>query len=209
MRLRKIPGAFEAYMSNVDYALDANSELNDKLKEFIAGEKVYLEIGTGRGGFLTEMAKRHPEAKFIGVELREEVLLTAVEKAIKKDVTNIKFIRGNALEMKEWFGELKVDGIFLNFSDPWPKARHAKRRLTHFRFLDVYKDIIAQDGKLIFKTDNKALYEFSLESLNEHLDVVEHTDDLHALNDESNVMTEYERRFAKRGFKIHRIIAKF
>jgi tRNA (guanine-N7-)-methyltransferase len=196
-------------MSNVDYALDSDSSIHEKLSEFMDGGKVYLEIGTGRGGFITEMALRHPDAKFIGVELREEVLLTAVEKAVKKDVKNLKFIRGNALEMKDWFGELKVDGIFLNFSDPWPKARHAKRRLTHFKFLDVYKEIIAEGGLLTFKTDNKALYEFSLESLNEHLDLVEHTDDLHGLNDENNVMTEYEKRFSKKGFKIHRIIAKF
>ena len=184
-----------------------------------------VEIGMGKGAFLLEMARRHPETAFLGVERYESVLLRAVQKmeALEKEAgapENLRFFSADASMLPALLGEEKADRIFLNFSDPWPKKRNAKRRLTSPQFLSVYEKILVPGGELVFKTDNTALFEYSLSTLREQprWEVTAETRDLHGdirraaeagLPAEENVMTEYERRFSNLGNKICRLKAVF
>lgn len=172
-------------------------------------KKTYLEIGCGKGKFVIENAERNPDVNYIAVEKVSDVVLLAAEKAKAKELKNVKFIIGDAKTLTEVFDENSIDLIYLNFSDPWPKAGHYKRRLTYKDFLDVYRKILKKDGALFFKTDNAGLFEFSLEQLTLDGWRLENiTYDLH--NSEfaaDNVMTEYEKNFSEKGFNIHRLEA--
>ena len=172
---------------------------------------LYIEIGMGKGQFILEMARRNPEKNFIGIEKYSSVLVRALEKCETFEGDNLRFIRMDAEEIAEVFAENEVDGIYLNFSDPWPKDRHAKRRLTYRDFWNRYHQILTPAGKVIFKTDNRPLFDFSLEEVAAAgwtLDNV--TYDLHhSPYVEGNVMTEYEAKFSALGNPIHRLIAHY
>ena len=172
-------------------------------------KKTYVEIGCGKGKFIIENAERNPDINYIAIEKVPDVILLAAEKVKEKGLNNVRFMMCDAKGLTEIFEEKSVDLIYLNFSDPWPKAKHYKRRLTYKTFLDVYRYILKDEGAIFFKTDNAGLFEFSLEQLNEDGWRLENvTDDLH--NSEfakDNIMTEYEKNFSEKGFTIHRVEA--
>jgi tRNA (guanine-N7-)-methyltransferase len=171
---------------------------------------IYLEVGMGKGRFITELAIRNPQNNYVGIEKYSSVLLRALEKREQlPELTNLYFLRMDAEELPEVFGSDEVAGIYLNFSDPWPKDRHAKRRLPSKEFLARYDQILKPDGRVEFKTDNRALFEFALEQVKEAgWTLEESTFDLH--HDErlmqGNIMTEYEERFSSQGNPICKLI---
>ncbi len=170
---------------------------------------VYVEIGMGKGRFLMDMARLYPEINFIGIEKYSSVLLRAVQKLEEEELPNVRLIRMDAEDLENVFAQGELDRIYLNFSDPWPKDRHAKRRLESRQFLARYDQIMKKDGTIEFKTDNRALFDFALEEVEAAgWTLKEKTFDLHAdarLN-EGNVMTEYEERFSAQGNPICKYI---
>ena len=202
MRLRNIKGADER-IAESKYVVQNPAEVKGSWKDcFGNSNPLYIEIGMGKGQFLHAMAKEYPDVNFVGVEKYSSVLLRAIQKMEEDEVSNLKFICIDAKEILDAFGEGEVDKIYLNFSDPWPKDRHAKRRLPSREFLKKYDVILKKDGFLEFKTDNRGLFDFAVEELPEagwKAKVV--TYDLH--NDEElckgNIMTEYEEKFSSMG----------
>ncbi len=182
---------------------------------FPNGQKpLHLEIGCGKGDFVLGMAKKHPEYNFLAMERVPDVILHAMEKcdgAIRAGELpdNVRFLIGNANVLTDYFAPGEVDHLYLNFSDPWPKAGHTKRRLTYKSFLDAYRTVLREGGCLAFKTDNRGLFDYSLASFAENGWRVEDvTYDLHASPwNEDNVVTEYERNFSAKGFSINRVVA--
>ena len=163
---------------------------------------IHIEIGMGKGAFLMEQARRHPDINYVGIEKFSSVLLRAVQKQDKEELPNIRLIRMEAENINDVFAEGEVSRIYLNFSDPWPKAAHAPRRLTSHQFLERYDHILSEDGRIEFKTDNQELFDFSLEEVDESKwKICALTRDLH--NDpelmKDNVMTEYEARWSAEG----------
>ena len=178
--------------------------------QFRNDHPVYVEIGMGKGRFLMDMARLYPEINFIGIEKYSSVLLRAVQKLEEEELPNVRLIRMDAEDLENVFAQGELDRIYLNFSDPWPKSRHAKRRLTSRQFFARYDAILKPDGRLEFKTDNQNLFTFSLEEIPEagwHLDAS--TRDLHhdSVLNEGNIMTEYEEKFSSKGNPICKLIA--
>ena len=176
--------------------------------------KLCLEIGCGKGNFAVGMAEKNTDCNFIAMERVRDVCCLALEKAMACKETrpdNLRFIIGDADNLEEWFPEHCLDVLYLNFSDPWPKAGHAKRRLTHRNYLAKYKKLLKEGGLLIFKTDNVGLFDFSLEEFAEFgLKIEWMTRDLHnSERAEGNVMTEYEKNFSEKGFTINSAIVRF
>lgn len=175
---------------------------------FDENRPVYLEIGCGKGNFAVGMAKKYPDANFIAMERVSDVCCIALEKAMaqkdERESDNLRFLIGDAKLLSENVLPHSLDGIYLNFSDPWPKAGHAKRRLTHRSFLAIYKNLLKEDGILRFKTDNVGLFDFSLEEFEAFGgEILWQTRDLHASEKNAdNVMTEYEKNFSEKGFSI-------
>lgn len=171
---------------------------------------IHIEIGCGKGGFICGMAEQHPDINFIAVEKVEDVLVMAMEKAVSKGLSNVRFVSMDAEKIDEYFDKGEVSRIYLNFSDPWKKNKQAKRRLTHKNFLDRYKRVLENGNYIWFKTDNKQLFEFSLNSFAmENFKLENITFDLHASRFEGNVMTEYEKRFTELGQPIYRLEAVY
>lgn len=191
------------------FMVDTNNLENKDAKELFGNQKpVHLEIGCGKGNFIFQMAVKYPEINFIAVEANKNVIVLAVEKAKQGELKNVKFLLGDANGLGQCFSEGCFEKIYLNFSDPWHKARHEKRRLTYKTFLDMYKKLLIPDGLVQFKTDNRALFDYSVESFGENgYTLLNVTYDLHAENDENNVMTEYEQLFSQMGHKICRLVA--
>lgn len=211
MRLRNVPGSREEIAEN-PYCVDEPKEYKGRWKElFEKDQPLYLEIGMGKGRFITELAMRYPERNFIGIEKYSSVLVRALEKREEHpELTNLLYIRMDAEELPEVFAPGEVDGIYLNFSDPWPKDRHAKRRLTSRQFLARYAQVLKADGVVEFKTDNRPLFDFSLEEIPEAgWKLLGCSFDLHhdAAMNEGNIMTEYEEKFSAKGNPIHKLIA--
>ncbi|GCA67250.1 tRNA (guanine-N(7)-)-methyltransferase [Mediterraneibacter butyricigenes] len=214
MRLRNIPRADGVIKSHPMVVQDTQKSRGNWKNIFGNDRPVYLEIGMGKGRFLMNMAKEHPLVNFVGIERYSSVLLRALEKYDTeeyKDLQNIRFLCMDATEIENVFNQGEIRKIYLNFSDPWPKARHARRRLTSGTFLDRYAKILPPGGNLEFKTDNTELFRFSLEEIREkegwRLD--KYTYDLHR-NDEmnqGNIMTEYEEKFSSLGNPINKLIA--
>lgn len=171
---------------------------------------IHLEIGCGKGRFVIEMAKQNPDVNFIAMDLFCDVLVLAMEKAKEEGVPNVRFFTGNAAELDKYFEKGEIKRIYLNFSDPWKKNKQAKRRLTHKNFLDVYKKVLQNGDYIFFKTDNKDLFEFSLNSFaEENFKLGNITLDLHNSKYEGNVMTEYETKFSEMGMPIYRMEARY
>lgn len=209
MRLRNITGSREMIRES-GFVVHEPEEMRGRWKEaFGSDAPLHVEIGMGKGRFLMDMARLHPEISYIGIEKYSSVLLRAIQKMQEDPLPNVKFIRMDAEEIEAVFGEGEVDRIYLNFSDPWPKDRHAKRRLESRQFLKRYDRILKKGGQIEFKTDNRELFAFALEELPEagwRAKAV--TWDLHgdpAMN-EGNVMTEYEERFSSLGNPICKYI---
>ena len=165
---------------------------------------LYLEVGCGKGRFLCEQAKRHPDRLFVGVERVPDVLVLAMEKAQEYELKNIRFMSVDAAKMGEVFAENCASGIYLNFSDPWPKARHAERRLDGPNFLRIYQYLLKPDAVLEMKTDNVGFFEFGLESVEQvGGKILDISRDLTAENRPENIVTEYEKRWRELGRKIN------
>ena len=170
---------------------------------------LHVEIGVGKGDFLTELATRNPNVNYVGLEAQQGVLYFAARKAAARQLSNVRLLVFDATHLTELFAPAEVDRIYLNFSDPWPKKRHAKRRLTSELFLERYRAVLKADGELHFKTDNMGLFDYSLETMAaEEWQLSRVTHDLHALGEADNIMTEYERKFSARGAKIGRLVAR-
>lgn len=182
-------------------------ELRGKWKETFGFNRICIEIGCGKGRFITETAKREPGTFFIGIEREPGALVMAMEKAMMQEIPNVRFLDIDAARLCEIFEKGEIDGIYLNFSDPWPRKKQAKRRLTHRDFLAKYDEVLGKDGFIFFKTDNTKLFEFSLNELAEYgLRMRNITFDL-ASCDIDNVVTEYEERFMEQGMNIYRVEA--
>lgn len=209
MRLRNVPGARELIIESPFSIQDPEKLKGQWKEEFGNHQPIYIEVGMGKGKFIIEMAKKNPEINFIGIEKYSSVLVRAVEKTEDFEGKNLRLIRMDAENIEDVFEEQEVSRIYLNFSDPWPKDRHAKRRLTSIRFFERYDHILKTDGRVMFKTDNKDLFDFSLEQVEEAGWILEnYTYDLHhSKYNEGNVMTEYEEKFSAKGNPICRLTA--
>ena len=169
---------------------------------------VHIEIGCGKGSFIRGMAQMYPDINFVAVEKVEDVIVMAMEKAVEAELTNVRFTDMDAEKIDDFFEYGEAERIYLNFSDPWKKNKQAKRRLTHKNFLDRYKKILKPEQQIWFKTDNKQLFEFSLNSFcAEDFKLSNITLDLHNSGFEGNIMTEYETRFVELGQPIYRLEA--
>ena len=212
MRLRNIPGAREA-IAESPFVVHDEESMKGKWQEFFGNNNpIHIEIGMGKGTFIMEMAERNPDINYIGIEKYSSVLLRALEKRQEKsELTNLTFIRMDAEYIENVFDKDEVDNIYLNFSDPWPKDRNAKRRLTSSRFLKRYTNIMKKSGRVTFKTDNNDLFDFSLESAKESgWNILVVTRDLHNSEyNEGNVMTEYEKKFSGLGHKINMMVISY
>lgn len=209
MRLRNITGSREIVAAN-EYVVHEPEKLKGQWSTLFGNNApIHIEIGMGKGRFLMELAERNPGINYIGIEKYSSVLLRALEKRQETELKNLFFIRFDAEYINEIFGEQEVDRIYLNFSDPWPKDRHAKRRLTSKEFLSKYDKLLKKDGEVMFKTDNRILFDFSLEEVKTAgWELREVTYDLHHSEyAEGNIMTEYEERFSAMGNPIHRLVA--
>ena len=209
MRLRNIPRAESTIEAHDAVINQPEAERGKWAKVFGNSKPIHIEIGMGKGQFLLNMALAHPDVNYIGIEKYSSVLVRAVEKLEDFEQDNLRLIRMDAENIEEVFDKDEVDRIYLNFSDPWPKDRHAKRRLTSTRFLERYDNILTPEGRVMFKTDNKDLFDFSLEQVEEAGWILEnHTYDLHHSEyNEGNVMTEYEEKFSAKGNPICRLVA--
>ncbi len=205
MRMRKKKNGAERVNACKNWLI--SSPEDKSLKEMLPAE---LEIGCGKGRFICENAKANPDKKYIAVELSTDALITALESAAEQEIPNVKFINTNAVNLPSFFKKGDISTIYLNFSDPWPKSRHAKRRLTYRSFLKIYEQLLDESGKICFKTDNRALFDFSLEEFKECGWTLEDvTYDLHnSPYNEGNIMTEYEKNFSEKGFSINRLVAR-
>lgn len=210
MRLRNIPGADAAITASSFCIKEPENYKGHWQEAFSSSGPLHIEIGMGKGRFLMDLAAANPTVNYIGIERYSSVLLRALQKMELTPLTNLKFICMDAAAITEVFAPEEVARIYLNFSDPWPKDRHAKRRLTSRQFFARYDGILAKDGQVEFKTDNQDLFTFSLEEIplaGWQLDAV--TRDLHhdpVLN-QGNIMTEYEEKFASLGNPICKLIA--
>ena len=214
MRLRNIPGSREA-IADSEYVINESvmREYRGRWKDVFGNDHpLYLEIGMGKGLFLSRLAALHPDRNYLGIEKFSSVLIRAIQKReLSPELTNLYFLRMDAEILAEVFGPGEISGIYLNFSDPWPKDRHAKRRLPSRNFLALYSRILAPGGVVEFKTDNTDLFDFALEEAAESgWTILSCTRDLHhdeAMN-EGNIMTEYEERFSAKGNPICKVIMR-
>lgn len=221
MRLRNIPRA-DSVLASSPQVIKNETTYFGRWHQLLGNDNpIHIEIGMGKGQFLLQLAAKNPQINYIGIERYSSVLLRAVEKyeelsaqdeATNPVPTNIHFICMDATEIQQVFAPGEVEKIYLNFSDPWPKARHARRRLTSRQFFARYHKILTSEGTVEFKTDNRPLFDFSLEELSESTTFQEiaHTFDLHhdqSMN-QGNIMTEYEAKFSAQGNPICKLIAK-
>ncbi len=209
MRIRNIKNAYELLENNkLNYIKDPSLHKGKWNKVFNNNNPIHIEIGMGKGQFLTQLAKQNPNINYIGVDKYPSVLLRASQKLELDPIENIRIFSYDAIKFNDLF-EVELERIYLNFSDPWPKNCHARRRLTSSLFLPIYKSILKEDSEIHFKTDNITLFESSLESLaNNQLILSNISLDLHKSNFEGNIMTEYEEKFSVKG-PIYRLEAKF
>lgn len=214
MRLRNIRGSREV-IAGSDYVIHEEETRAGSWHQIFGNtHPIHIEIGMGKGKFIMALAKANPQINYVGIEKYSSVLIRALEKMSQEKVplTNLYFIRMDAEQIVKVFAKGEVDKIYLNFSDPWPKDRHAKRRLTSREYLARYQKILSDKGDVEFKTDNRLLFDFSVESVREaRWELRALTYDLHqdAVLNQGNIMTEYEERFSALGNPIHKLIASY
>ncbi len=206
MRLRNVKGK-EEIIDNSEYIVKNPSEYKGKWKELFGNKNdIYIEIGMGKGKFIIENAIRYPNINFIGIEKYDSVMVRAIEKIEDKKLDNLKLIVFDAGKIDEIFDK-EITRIYLNFSDPWPKKRHAHRRLTSEIFLKLYDKVFVGDREIIMKTDNKGLFAYSIESLSKYGYVLENVT-LDLQDEEDNITTEYEEKFRNKDITINRLEAR-
>ncbi len=208
MRLRNVKGAKEK-IENSKYVILDYENYKGKFNELFQNNNLlYIEIGTGKGKFIRKMALENPNINFIGIEKFDSVLVRALEKVEQEDIPNLKFLRMDATNIDEIFLH-EIDKIFLNFSDPWPKARHENRRLTSINFLRKYDNIFKSTKEIEMKTDNRHLFEFSVKSLTDYDYKIQLLClDLYSEDVSLNISTEYEDKFHNKGLPIYKIVVK-
>lgn len=208
--MRNKPWAID-YLESNDHIVDVNNTYSKKIKEFFStAQPIHIEVGTGMGTFITTLAKNNPDINYVGIEIDKNVMIRVTEKVVELGLTNVRLLLLDANKLMEYFNENEIDKVYLNFSDPWPKTRHAKRRLTHSNFLSSYKQLLKEHSIVEFKTDNRGLFEFSLMSMNAYGMKFDNLNlDVHDDEPEENIRTEYEEKFSKRGHKIYWIQASF
>jgi tRNA (guanine-N7-)-methyltransferase len=210
VRLRRKPWVDEAIHNFDSFVFSKDMEIGEEKKGqwaeiFGRQAPLHVELGTGKGDFLSQMAERNPDINYIGIEMQQDVLYSAAKKIAALELKNVRLLVFDINKIQDIFAPGEVDRFYINFCDPWPKKRHAKRRLTHVGFLEKYRGLLKQGGEIHFKTDNRPLFDFSLEQFEEaKLTVRDVSFDLHAENRPDNIMTEYERKFSGFGEKINR-----
>ncbi|USS93817.1 tRNA (guanosine(46)-N7)-methyltransferase TrmB [Fructilactobacillus ixorae] len=213
MRIRKKKWAMPYLEDHPEYAILKPDQYRGKwATRFSHSAPIHVEIGSGKGQFIIGMAQKHPELNFIGIDLQDAVLAMAVQKAVAAQLPNVQLVLTDGGDVDDFFTKGEVDKLYLNFSDPWPKKRHTKRRLTSPRFLASYQQVLPDQAELEFKTDNRGLFEYSLVSLNNFGMQFETVNlDLHHSGPaivQENVETEYEQKFKEKG-PIYKLVARF
>lgn len=211
MRVRNRKGASELLESHPHYVVLEPEAAKGKWRDLFGNDNpIHIEVGSGKGGFITGMAKAHPDINYIGIDIQKTVLSYALDKVLAADVPNVKLLWVDGDSLTNYFETGEIDLLYLNFSDPWPKKKHEKRRLTYKTFLDTFKQILPPHGQIHFKTDNRGLFEYSLVSFSHYGMTLKGVWlDLHASDYEGNVMTEYEAKFSSKGQVIYRVEAEF
>ncbi|KPG71502.1 MULTISPECIES: tRNA (guanosine(46)-N7)-methyltransferase TrmB [unclassified Enterococcus] len=211
MRVRKRAGAPELVAAHPEFVVADPTEWKGRWQERFGNDHpIHIEIGMGKGQFITGMAKANPDINYIGIEMQISVVSIALDKLIAEEIPNVQLLHVDGSALTNYFADHEVDQIYLNFSDPWPKKKHEKRRLTSKAFLAVDEQIIRPNGEIHFKTDNQGLFEYSLASFSQYGMILKQVWlDLHTSTYEGNIMTEYEEKFANRGQRIYRVEAQF
>ncbi|UOE93497.1 tRNA (guanosine(46)-N7)-methyltransferase TrmB [Alkalihalobacillus sp. LMS39] len=211
MRLRNKPWAKEAIAKYPHIVIPNPKECRGKWNEvFGNANPIHIEVGTGKGRFVTGMGKQHQDINYIGIEKYTSVLLTAMERIVESECTNVKLLNEDVVELMEFFDKGEIERVYINFTDPWPKNRHEKRRLTYKDFLRQYEMVMKPSGEVHLKTDNQGLFEYSIESFSSYGMKVQNVSlHLHRSDFEENVMTEYEQKFSEKGMPIYRCEAVF
>ena len=211
MRVRNRKGATELLEAHPQYVILNPADAKGRWQEIFGNDHpIHVEVGSGKGAFVSGMAKANPEINYIGIDIQKSVLSYALDKVLATDVPNIKLLWVDGSDLTDYFEDGEIDRLYLNFSDPWPKKRHEKRRLTCQSFLATYQQILPENGEIHFKTDNRGLFEYSLVSFSQYgMKLKGVWLDLHASDFEDNVLTEYEQKFANKGQVIYRVEAAF
>lgn len=211
MRVRRRKGAEEHLANHPHYVIVNPENAKGKWQEIFGNDKpIHIEVGSGKGAFITGMALQNPDINYIGIDIQVSVLSYALDKVLASGAENIRLLQVDGSSLTNYFADGEINLLYLNFSDPWPKKKHAKRRLTYKTFLDTYKQILPEHGEIHFKTDNRALFEYSLASFSQYGMVLNQVWlDLHASDFQGNVMTEYEKKFSNKGQVIYRVEARF
>ena len=211
MRVRNRKGATELLEAHPQYVILKPADAKGRWQEIFGNDHpIHVEVGSGKGAFVSGMAKANPDINYIGIDIQKSVLSYALDKVLATDVPNIKLLWVDGSDLTDYFEEGEIDRLYLNFSDPWPKKRHEKRRLTYQSFLATYQQILPENGEIHFKTDNRGLFEYSLVSFSQYgMKLKGVWLDLHASDFEDNVLTEYEQKFANKGQVIYRVEAAF
>jgi tRNA (guanine-N7-)-methyltransferase len=209
MRHRNKPWAAEEIAAHPQYIVPQPSGNKGKWHHFFGNSNpLYVEVGSGKGRFVTGMADENPGINMIGIEKFDTIIISGLERMIEQGLKNVIMLKEDVNEITSFFGPKEVDRLFINFTDPWPKNRHAKRRLTHEGFLQKYVEILKDGGEIHMKTDNRLLFQYSLQSFTEFgLTLKNISLDLHEDGLEGNVMTEYEEKFSSEGQPIYRVEA--
>lgn len=205
MRLKHVKGA-TSVVENSPYIINKPEEYKGKINELFANDNpIHIEIGMGKGNFIINNAIKYPNINFIGIEKYDSVMIRAVQKLEELDLPNLKLIRYDAFYIDNIFDK-EIDTIYLNFSDPWPKERHAKRRLTSPIFLEKYKQVFKDKNRIVMKTDNRRLFEYSVQMFNEaNFKINDISLNLYEDDYKDNIPTEYELKFKEKGFPIYMI----
>ncbi|MCK4026872.1 tRNA (guanosine(46)-N7)-methyltransferase TrmB [Streptococcus suis] len=211
MRVRNRKGAPELLAQYPQYVILNPEDCKGKWADIFGNDHpIHIEVGSGKGRFITGMAAQNPDINYIGIDIQLTVLSYALDRVVEAGLPNIKLLQVDGSSLTNYFNPAEIDCLYLNFSDPWPKKRHEKRRLTYKSFLDTYKEILPDKGEIHFKTDNRGLFEYSLASFSQYGMILNQVWlDLHASDFEGNVMTEYEEKFSKKGQVIYRVEAQF
>lgn len=211
MRLRHKPWAKEKLMQYPQYVIQNPEEYKGNWNKLFNNDfPIHIEVGTGKGQFIVGMAKANPEVNYIGIEMQDSVIVSALDQIIEEELSNVKLLNIDGGNLRDIFAKADVERVYLNFSDPWPKSRHEKRRLTYKTFLKLYEDLLIDGGEIHFKTDNQGLFEYSLKSFSEYGLLLKYISlDLHNSDFENNIMTEYEEKFSARGQRIYRCEVKY